>query len=323
MNFDLIDSNLFFILPGVIGAILGIGLAIYGIFIWLKRTSKISARLDQFVAAEEIKPASIPTVSQIIPREISGSLFSRTITNWFNKFLYFMEKFTPKKMAIDMEHKLTIAGNPANLHARDFFAIRILVFLAGIILAFLINRDFTNINFKSVLFRILVIGVFLALPVVWLNGRVRSRQDEIRRGLPDALDMLSVCASAGLGFDQSMQKISSYWDTELGSEFKRVAQEMEMGVSRAAALKNMSERLDVNDLSQFIAITIQAEKIGMSYADVLHSQALQLRVLRQLRAREIANQLPGKMIIPVVIFIFPAMLAVILGPAIPLLINAF
>ncbi len=85
----------------------------------------------------------------------------------------------------------------------------------------------------------------------------------------------------------------------------------------------MSKRLDVNDLSQFIAITIQAEKIGMSYADVLHSQALQLRVLRQLRAREIANQLPGKMIIPVVIFIFPAMIAVILGPAIPILMNAF
>ncbi len=89
-----------------------------------------------------------------------------------------------------------------------------------------------------------------------------------------------------------MQKISNYWDTELGFEFKRVTHEMEMGVSRATALKNMRNRLDVNDLSQFIAILIQAEKIGMSYADVLHSQAVQLRVLRQVRAREIANQLP-------------------------------
>jgi len=306
----------------VIAAIPGIGLAIYGIFTWLKRANKISTRLDQFVAAE-VQSDSISTTSQIIPREISGSLFSRTIITWFNKFLHFTGRFTPEKMAIDMEHKLTIAGNPANLHARDFYAIRFLVFLAGIILAFLVNRDFKNINKTSVLFGIVGIGIGLALPVVWLNGQVRSRQDEIRRGLPDALDMLSVCASAGLGFDQSMQKISHYWDTELGLEFKRVTQEMEMGVPRANALKNMSSRLDVDDLSQFIAITIQAEKIGMSYADVLHSQALQLRVLRQLRAREIANKLPAKMIIPLAIFIFPALMAVILGPAIPTLMDAF
>jgi len=323
MNFDLIDTNLFLILLGMIVAILGIGLAVYGIFTWLKKVNKISARLDQFVAPE-VQSASISTTAnQIIPREISGSLFSRTIISWINKFIYFTGRFTPKKIAIDMEHKLTIAGNPSNLHAGGFFAIRFLVFLTGIILAFVVNRDFKNINNKSMLFGILAIGICLALPVVWLNGRVRSRQDDIRRELPDALDMLSVCASAGLGFDQSMQKISNYWDTELGLEFKHVTQEMEMGVSRSIALKNLSNRLDVSDLSQFIAITIQAEKIGMSYSDVLHSQALQLRVLRQLRAREIANKLPAKMIVPLVVFIFPAMIAVILGPSIPLLLVIF
>ncbi|MDO9545547.1 MAG: type II secretion system F family protein [Pelolinea sp.] len=322
MNFDLIDTNLFFILLGVIVAIPGIGLAIFGIFTWLKRANKISIRLDQFVATE-FQEASISTASQIIPREISGSLFSRTIISWFNKFLYFMGRFTPERMAIDMEHKLTIARNPANLHAGKFFAIRFLVFLAGIIFAFLANRDFKNINTSSVVIGFLAVGMCLVLPVVWLNGRVQSRQNEIQRGLPDALDMLSVCASAGLAFDQSMQKISNLWDTELGLEFKRVTQEMEMGVSRTIALKNMSNRLDVNDLSQFISIIIQAEKIGMSYSDVLHNQALQLRVLRQLRAREIANQLPGKIIIPVILFIFPALLAVILGPAIPIIMNVF
>ena len=318
MNFDLINTNLFFILPVVIVVIL----AIYGIFTWLKRANKISTRLDQFVAAE-VQPASIPTATQIIPREISGSLFRRTIISWFNKFLHFIGRFTPKKMAIDMEHKLTIAGNPANLHAGKFFAIRFLVFLAGIILAFLVNRDFKNINNISALTGIMIIVICLFLPSVWINGRVRSRQDEIGHAMPDALDMLSVCASAGLGFDQSMQKISNYWDNELGLEFKRVTQEMEVGVSRIVALKNMSNRLEVNDLTQFIAIITQVEKIGMSCADVLHSQALQLRVMRQVRAREIANALPGKMIIPVIIFIFPAMMAVIIGPALPLLLNIF
>jgi tight adherence protein C len=141
--------------------------------------------------------------------------------------------------------------------------------------------------------------------------------------LPDALDMLSVCASAGLGFDQSLQKISTYWDTELGREIRRVTNEMEMGVPRSTALRNLSNRLEVDDLTQFIAVIVQAEKIGMSYADVLHSQALQLRVMRQVRAREIANRLPGKIIIPVILFIFPAMIAVILGPAIPTIMSIF
>ena len=322
MNFDVIDTNLLFILLGAIAAVLGSGLAIYAISTWLKRGKKISTRMDQFVAPE-VQPAGNATARQIIPREISGSLFSRTIISWVTKFLHFLGRFTPEKMAVDMEHKLTIAGNPANMHARDFYALRFLVLVAGIMLAFLINRDFKNITMTSVLFGMLVIGICLFLPVVWLKGRVQSKQDEIRRGLPDALDMLSVCASAGLGFDQSLQKISTYWDNELGHNLKRVTQEMEMGASRADALKNMSKRLDVDDLSHFIAIIVQAEMIGMSYADVLHSQALQMRVLRQFRAREIVNKLPAKMIIPLALLIFPAIIAVVLGPAIPILLDLF
>ena len=318
MNINMIEPNPFFILPVVVVTIL----AVYGIFTWVKKTKKMSARLDQFVAAE-VQSASIPTPIQIIPREISGSLFSRTIVSWFNKILHLIGRFTPAKMAVEMEHKLTIAGNPSNLHAGKFTAIRFLVFLAGIFLAFMVDLDFMSNNKISLLLKVLIIVICLVYPVVWLDGRMRSRQDEIRRGLPDALDMLSVCASAGLGFDQSLQKISNYWETVLGLEFERTTHEMEMGVSRAEALKNMKNRLDVNDLSQFIAILVQAEKIGMSYADVLHSQALQLRALRQVRAREIANQLPAKMLIPVILFIFPALIAVILGPSIPIIMGMF
>jgi tight adherence protein C len=197
------------------------------------------------------------------------------------------------------------------------------VVLAGIVLAFLMNRDLGNINLTSLLIGLVIVIVCLLFPDYWLKGRMKSRQDEIRKGLPDALDMLSVCASAGLGFDQSLQKVSSYWETELGHEFRRVTQEMEMGVSRSDALRNLSNRLDVDDLTRFVAILVQSEKVGMSYADVLHSQALQLRVLRQYRAREIANKLPGKMILPIAIFVFPAMLAVIIGPAIPILLEMF
>ena len=322
MNFNFTDINFYLILIGAIVAILGSGLAIYGIFTWVKGGSKFSTRLDQFVLAE-VQPPSNPVAGQIIPREISGSLFSRTIAAWIKNFIHFLERLTPKKMAADLDYKLAIAGNPSNIHAGEFFAIRILLLLAGIFLAFFINRDIKNVSTISALVGILTIIICLFLPVAWLNSLVRSKQYEIRRELPNALDMLSVCADAGLGFDQSLQKISNYWDTDLGHELKRVTQELEMGLSRADALKNMSDRLGVEDLSRFIAIIIQAEMIGMSYADVLHSQAQQMRVLRQYWAREIANKLPAKMILPVALFIFPALIAVILGPTLPTIINLF
>ena len=322
MNFDLFNSNLVFILLGAGVALLGTGLAIYGIITWSKRGNRITSRMDTFVAPE-VQPANIPKAGQIIPREISGSFLNRTLISWFTQFIHFLGSKTPEKLAVELNHKLEIAGNPSNMHAGEFYAFQFLVLLAGIFLAFLVNRDFKNINMTYLMVGGFVVIICLLLPGVWLNGLVRTKQDEIQRGLPDALDMLSVCASAGLGFDQSLQKISEYWDTALGLELKRVTHEMEMGVSRGIALKNMSARLDVDDLTRFIAIIVQAEKIGMSYADVLHSQALQMRVLRQYRAREIANKLPAKMIMPLALLIFPAIIAVILGPVIPILFNLF
>jgi tight adherence protein C len=226
-------------------------------------------------------------------------------------------------MVLDMEHKLIVAGRPGNLTAASFFAIRIISLFGGLLIAFFMLRNMEEFSFNSLLLGVLAILFSWLIPIAWLNQRMRARQDEIQRGLPDALDMLSVCASAGLGFDQSLQKISEYWETELGEELKVTTGEMEMGISRGVALRHLADRCDVEELTQFVAILVQAERIGMSYADVLHSQAIQMRLLRQLRSREIANKLPAKMMMPLVTMIFPAMLIVILGPAIPTILNAF
>ena len=318
----LLNADPVFFLVGSLAAVLGLVLAIIGITQFSKTGNKISSRVDQFVLTD-VHGGSPSEENVIIQREIQGSLLNRTVINWFRKLLNFLGRFAPARMAEDIEHKLIVAGNPGNMHAAEFIAMRFLVAIVGIGLAIFVNRNPQNISTMTVLLGMMLAIVGLIFPASWLKSHMRTRQDEIRRGLPDALDMLSVCASAGLGFDQSLQKISGYWDTELGREFKKVTMEMEMGVSRAEALNNMAQRLDVDDLSSFIAILVQAERIGMSYADVLHSQALQMRVQRQFRAREIVNRLPGKIIIPVAIFIFPAMIAVILGPAIPTLLGAF
>jgi tight adherence protein C len=314
-----------YVIIGVIAGVFGFAILIYGIFSGFKGKHQMSSRIDQFVTADSVIQdfQGDQNKNQIIAREISGSLFSRTIINWIKKILSFFGKFTPAKQSAEIAHLLEVAGNPGNLRSGDFYAIRFLLLIASMFVAFLINRDFKNFDSQNLMLGAGIILVAYLAPNYWLKGKARSRQDEIRRGLPDALDMLSVCASAGLGFDQSLQKISSYWDTELGRELKRTTHEMEMGVSRSVALRNLSNRVDVDDLARFVALIIQAEKVGMSYADVLHSQADQMRVQRMYRARELANKLPGKVIIPIGVCIFPAIVIVILGPAIPTLLSVF
>ena len=318
----LAHSSPYLILGTAVIAVLGLGIVFYAIAKLLIGGSRLSARLEQVIEPiPEVDNNSLE--KQIIGREITGSLFSRTVESWVYKFLGFLGRFTPEKSIAALEHKLEIAGHPKNLHARQFYSLQFLFLLGGIGIAYFLNRDISAINTTNLLYGVASIFVFYELPVVWLNRQMRARQEQIERGLPDVLDMLSVCASAGLGFDQSLQKISQHWDTELGREFLRVTGEMELGETRSDALKNMRNRLDVKELSQFISIITQAEKIGMSYAEVLQSQALQMRMLRQQRVRENVNKLPGKMVIPMALLIFPAILAVILVPIIPVIMNAF
>jgi tight adherence protein C len=310
------------IVIGVLVLIIGVFIVIIGINYLLKGGSGFASRLEHYVGGKD-RTSSSRIFKRIILRDMSGSVIKRVFDPLTKKVSSLVIQLTPKKQLEKLDHDLSIAGNPANLAAGGFFGLQILFFVVGALVAMWVVFRQQPIEILSVSLGVLIVLFCILLPKFWLNNKVRAVQDEIRRGLPDALDVLSVCASAGLGFDQSLQKISLYWQSTLGEELKRTIHEMEMGVPRSKALKNMADRLSVDDLSRFIAIITQAETMGMSYADVLHSQAGQMRTLRQFRAREIANRLPAKMIVPLAVLIFPALIAVILGPVIPTLMNLF
>ncbi len=317
-----IDFSILVVVLTAMLAIAGIFVIFYGVLSVRKSRDVVSRRMQDFVAEPQRSRIS-QFFRQIIPREITGSFISRTIKPMFQRIVDFFGRYTPANSINKLNHELAIAGNPLGMHAQEFYGVRVIFMLAGIGLAILVNYRTIPLKTTNVLIGLLIIIVLTYIPTLWLNSQVRKMKDEIRRNLPDALDMLSVCASAGMGFDQSLQKICDYWPTALGFEFKRVIQEMDMGVSRSEALRNLADRVEVDDLSSFIAIIIQAENMGMSFADVLHSQAEQMRVLRQYRAKEIANQMPAKMIIPLALFIFPALIAVILGPVLPTIMDLF
>ncbi len=306
--------------------ILSIILGVLGIvFIILSvrslRTGSVSQRLTQYVETPLDEGRIRKNIVRIQPRVITGSFSSRIFLPALRAVGRFFGRLTPSGSMENLGKQLISAGNPMNLGAREFYGISIASTLLGVYLAFVFYRRGTSM--LNLLLCILVLILFYAGPKVWLHYLVTFRQNRVRKGLPDALDMLSVCATAGLGFDQSLQRVSEYWDTPIGREFGRVINEMEMGLTRRDALRNLSDRLDIREISSFVALIVQTEQLGMSISDTLHAQAEQMRIERRHRAQEQAQKAPIKMLIPMATLIFPALLAVILGPAIPTLVEVF
>ncbi|OGN93473.1 MAG: hypothetical protein A2Z71_04440 [Chloroflexi bacterium RBG_13_50_21] len=305
-----------------ISIVLGIlGIAILLLSMRWLRTGNMSKRLAQYVETPMDASQNRPNTPRMQPRVITGSFVSRTITPTIRWVGRFFGRITPTGAIENISKKLLIAGNPMGLGAREYYGISMACTLLGVYGAFLIIRRGTSS--LNVTLSILILILMYFFPKVWLQSRVTNRQNKVRRGLPDALDMLSVCATAGLGFDQSLQRVSEYWDTPIGREFGRVINEMEMGLSRRDALRNLSDRLEIREVASFVALILQTEQMGMSISDTLHAQADQMRIERRFRAQEQAQKAPIKMLIPMAVLIFPALLAVILGPAVPTLLEVF
>ena len=304
------------ITTGIIVAIIGISALWLG-FNYLQKDN-VTQRLQDFVADPMLELAPRPTVNTR-RRQLTGSFVSRTFLPSIKNLGRAFGRLTPRGAIDSLSHQLLVAGNPFGLGAREFFGLSIASTILGFLLAMiLIRRGFAPLNLALTLMTFVFMA---ALPTLWLRGRMQYRQNNVRRGLPDALDMLSVCATAGLGFDQSLMRVSEHWNTPIGQEFGRVISEMEMGLSRRDALRNLAERVDVQELSSFIAFVLQSEQLGMSLSETLHSQAGQMRIERRFKAQEQAQKIPSKMLFPMALLIFPAILAVVLGPAIPQIVE--
>ena len=306
----------------LIGIILS-GLGILALFFGIRSftVDDMSRRLDNFVAVQSVEMSAPRNETNVRRTDLSGSFRTRMLEPFIRQVGSIFGRLTPSGSIADLEHQLEIAERPYGLGPREFYGFRIIFIILGIWLALYILQQGSDIIYYIGAGLTAYVGIFG--PKVWLSRKVRRRQDQIRKGLPDALDMLSVTAQAGLGFDQSLQRVSEYWKTPVGVEFGRVVAEMEMGSSRQEALRNMADRLDVHELSSFVAVIIQSDELGMSIADALHAQADQMRIERRFRAQEAARKVPLKMLFPMLLLIFPAMLAVVCGPSVPILSDFF
>jgi tight adherence protein C len=222
-----------------------------------------------------------------------------------------MLKINPRTTIDSVSTKLMAAGmrttSPsAFLAAKAFFGLLGLVF--GIVFA-------SSIGTKGLLIAILLMFMGFFAPTCFVALRARRRQDTVSATLPDALDLLAVSVEAGLGFDGAIAKLTEHMEGDLIDEFEFALGEMRVGEGRAEALKKMAERVPAHEMSSFVRAIVQADQLGISLGRLLRVQATDARLKRQAAAEEKAMKAPIKMLFPTVLFIFPAMFLVILGPA--------
>ncbi len=273
-----------------------------------QESSSVDDRLDAFATLDQP-----PTLEEI---ELSQPFTQRVLVPLVEGLAALAKRFTPQESLENVRHSLELAGNPFGWSSVQFMGLRILAaILSGGLGAVLLVISSMSLPRRMLLLGVLTVGGYY-LPVLWLRSKTSSRQRDVTRSLPDALDLLTICVEAGLGFDGAMARVAEKWDNELTREFTRVLQEVQLGKLRREALRNMADRIDVQEVSTFVAAIVQAEELGVSIAKVLRIQAEEMRRRRRQRAEELARQAPIKMLPAIAFLIFPAIFVVLLGPAI-------
>ena len=232
------------------------------------------------------------------------------------------ESITPPSWRLRMRRKAELAGLGPTGVEKVMRAKATVTLAAAAVLgafAFLFGAGIAGL----VLWIVAGAAIGYLLPDVWLAGKAEQRQAEIRRDLPETLDLLSIAVAAGLGLEAAIDLVAQRLPGPLGEELARLLQETALGSSRRQALQRLRERTEVAELSAFALALSQADSLGSPVAEVLRSQASEVRMLRRQRAREAAAKVPIKLLFPLLIAIFPALGIVVVGPAAISIARAF
>lgn len=293
--------------------IVGLGLVAVGITS-ANQVDPLADRLAEYSAQAEIN-ANLEDIEMSVP------FSQRVILPVLQTIAKFTTQFAPQNALEQTQKQLNLAGNPNGLTPSLIWLMRLGMMVAlAVVLLFLLGRK------GGIWLPGSVLGggaLGFMMPQMWLTSKIQRRQENVLKALPDALDLMSICVEAGLGFDQAMAKVYEKWENELALAFGRVIREIQVGKTRRDSLRTMSESMDVPDLTSFVAAIIQADQLGVSISRVLKIQAEQMRIKRRQRAQEKAQQAPIKMMIPMALLIFPTIYLVILGPAAIQLFKAF
>lgn len=299
---------------GVLLLVVIIAIAVILVLIGLREREgqdPLAQRLAEYANRGEV--ASLEEI------ELSQPFMERVIYPAAKRFSELVQRFTPQNAIVETRRKLDQAGAPRWMEPTLFLTSRFVFGIGlGALILFVLSLSPTMSLF-SLNGLVLSVGVTLAgffLPTMMLSRNIKRRQRVVLNAMPDAIDLLTICVEAGLGFDAAMKKVIEKWDNDLSKAFARVLQEIQLGKLRREALRDMSDRLGVEEMDSFVAAVIQSEQLGVSMSRVLRVQSDAMRIKRRQRAEENARRAPIKMLLPMVFLIFPTIVLILLGPAV-------
>ncbi len=275
--------------------------------------AKIRSRLklitETIMIGDEDQPLNLPFKLRIIkPLE--------------SKFIGYFSSLLPTNLRTIVDKKLLQCGNPKGLKASTFLSWVIVVALAIIIMWLFGSLSFGLGIINTIKGILVILLLAVIVPYLWLNTATAKRIKAIEMSLPDVIDLLVISVEAGLGFDMALSKVIEKIKGPLVDEFAKALNEIKMGKTRQAALKDMSTRVGSENLHSFLTMIIQSTVMGFAIGPILRIQSDTMRVARRQRAEEMAMKAPIKMVFPLVFCIFPALFIVILGPAVIRIMNS-
>jgi tight adherence protein C len=302
------DATLLVIgLAGVAGALaLGLAAAVIGIDD-RRRVQR------QLATVNAMRATGMPVLD--LPEE---AFADRVLTPLLARCTVIGRRLSPSGFAAKLQRRLDLAGNPAAWTADRVLAFKVLgLLMAGLVAFALAGTPATKLLFAA---GAAAAGFFL--PDLLIYNLALKRQSEIQKALPDSIDLLTISVEAGLGFDAAVSQVARNTDGPLAGELIRVLQEMQIGKSRTEAFRSLADRTNVGELRAFVSSMVQADAFGIPVANVLREQSREMRVKRRQRAEERAQKVPVKIKVPLVMFIFPCLFIVIIGPAAIKIMNS-
>jgi len=234
-----------------------------------------------------------------------------------------LSKLTPSYKLVTIAKKLERAGYPKDFTPERWIFVKYTSVLIIFLLSYMLFSSIQDSRIKSIFISLLTAILTNVIFNVNLSSKIQGRRKRILKDLPYILDLITVSVEAGLSFDGAIARVITIIKGDLSDEFAKTLKEIRMGIPRKIALKNMSDRNEVRELSMFVTSLIQADELGVSLGKVLRIESQNLRERRKQMAKEKAMKVPIKMLFPLVFFIFPTIFIILLGPAIIKAIEMF
>jgi tight adherence protein C len=262
--------------------------------------------LERTIGRKEVGKADLPVTERLLLPVLAKT---RGLAN----------RLSPSGTNDRIARRLDLAGNPGGWTAERIMGAK----GVGLLIGGVLGLVFGGFSLQGLLITAAAAAAGFYLPDLLLMNLGQKRQEELRLGLADALDMLTVCVEAGQGFDAALMQVARSTTGPIAGEFARVLSEIQIGKSRGEAFSALASRTTVAEAKNFVSALVQADRLGLPIANVLREQSLQMRLVRRQRAAEKAQKVPVKILFPMLLCIFPALFIVIIGPGAIRIIQTF